>query len=102
MGYVSHRALAAVSSPCFLRSLQVQHLTQQLGVLTLCTCPSIWAHTSIADWQLTSPMRVLLCLLFVACRTGQYTLFMQRYADATRMAPYLLDALLPRIRAGRW
>lgn len=27
---------------------------------------------------------------------------MQRYADATRMAPYLLDALLPRIRAGSW
>jgi hypothetical protein len=34
------------------------------------------------------------------CRTGNYTLFMQRYADATRMAPYLMDALLPKIRAG--
>lgn len=34
-----------------------------------------------------------------AFRSGQYTLFMQAYGDATRMAPYLMDALLPRVRA---
>ena len=35
-------------------------------------------------------------------RRGQYTLFMELYGDARRMAPYLMDTLLPRIRAGRW
>lgn len=40
------------------------------------------------------------CCVVVLCRTGQYALFMTRYGDAQRMAPYLMDALLPRIRAG--
>jgi hypothetical protein len=42
----------------------------------------------------------MLCLLAALCRTGQYTLFIQRYADSSRMTPYLMDALLPKIRAG--
>lgn len=29
-------------------------------------------------------------------------MFMQRYAEAERMAPYLMDAMLPKIRAGAW
>lgn len=39
------------------------------------------------------------CRSFWGCRSGAYVSFMGLYASAPRMAPYLMDALLPRVRA---
>lgn len=38
-------------------------------------------------------------MFVVSCRTGQYKHFMSLYGSAPRMAPYLMDQLLPRVRA---